>query len=162
MVKEVEAEAKLRVGIETLWKALVKDLRFIVPKLMPNSVEKVELIHGDGGLGSVLLFHLVHDEEMMKRQKEKIVKLDETKHEFGIEVMEGNILKRGFSSFNTTFKLSSISEKETLVDFKVVYETELGDDEVEQSHLEKMATSTSLSFFQLLENFLLDSSSYDH
>uniref|UniRef100_A0A9I9EDC5 Uncharacterized protein n=1 Tax=Cucumis melo TaxID=3656 RepID=A0A9I9EDC5_CUCME len=58
MVKEAKAQAKVRVGIETLWKALVKDLRFIIPKLMPNTVEKIELIHGNGGLGSVFLFHL--------------------------------------------------------------------------------------------------------
>ncbi|CAK9321924.1 unnamed protein product [Citrullus colocynthis] len=159
MAKEVKAQAKVGVGIETLWKALVKDLRFIVPKIMPNTVEKVELIHGNGGLGSVLLFHLVHDEEKMKSQKERIVALDETKHEFGIEVMEGNILNKGFCSFKTTFKLSSMNERETLVDFKVVYDTELRDDEDEQqTHMEEMATRTTLSFLQLLEKFLLDSS----
>ncbi|XP_038904253.1 phytohormone-binding protein CSBP-like [Benincasa hispida] len=158
MVKEVKAQAKVGVGIETLWNALVKDLRFIIPKLMPNTVEKVDLIHGNGGLGSVLLFHLVHDEMMMRSQKERIVEVDETKHEFGIEVIEGNIWKRGFCSFKTIFKLSSMSEKETLVDFKVVYETELRCDGDEQTHMEEIATSTTLSFFQLLEKFLLDSS----
>lgn len=58
MVKESRAEAKLGVGVETLWRALVKDLRFIIPKLIPNTVDKIELLHGNGGLGSVFLFHL--------------------------------------------------------------------------------------------------------
>ncbi|KAG7015464.1 Phytohormone-binding protein [Cucurbita argyrosperma subsp. argyrosperma] len=89
--------------------------------------------------------------------KERIVELDETKHEFGLEVVEGIMLKRGFSSFKTTFNLSSMGEKETLVDIKVVYETERdGEDEVE---MKEAATKPALSFLQLLEKFLLHSSS---
>ncbi|KAA0046859.1 phytohormone-binding protein-like [Cucumis melo var. makuwa] len=156
MVKEAKAQAKVRVGIETLWKALVKDLRFIIPKLMPNTVEKIELIHGNGGLGSVFLFHLGRV-KIVKIQKERIVELDETKHEFGLEVMEGILLKRGFSSFKTTFKLSSMKEKETLVDVKVVYGTERDDED--EVHMEEVATKPALSFLQLLEKFLIDSSS---
>lgn len=60
MVKQAKAETKVGVGIETLWKALVEDLRFIIPNLMPNTVEKIELLHGNGGLGSIFLFHLAH------------------------------------------------------------------------------------------------------
>ncbi|KAG7015486.1 Phytohormone-binding protein, partial [Cucurbita argyrosperma subsp. argyrosperma] len=132
MVKEATAQAKLGVGVETLWKALVEDLRFIIPKLMPNTVENIELLHGNGGIGSVLLFHLG-------------------------PVVEGIMLKRGFSSFKTTFNLSSMGEKETLVDIKVVYETERdGEDEVE---MKEAATKPALSFLQLLEKFLLHSSS---
>ncbi|KAL0549881.1 hypothetical protein IC582_014373 [Cucumis melo] len=157
MVKEAKAQAKVRVGIETLWKALVKDLRFIIPKLMPNTVEKIELIHGNGGLGSVFLFHLGRGVKIVKIQKERIVELDETKHEFGLEVMEGILLKRGFSSFKTTFKLSSMKEKETLVDVKVVYGTERDDED--EVHMEEVATKPALSFLQLLEKFLIDSSS---
>ncbi|KAG6577387.1 Phytohormone-binding protein, partial [Cucurbita argyrosperma subsp. sororia] len=157
MVKEATAQAKLGVGVETLWKALIEDLRFIIPKLMPNTVENIELLHGNGGIGSVLLFHLGPDVKIMKTQKERIVELDETKHEFGLEVVEGIMLKRGFSSFKTTFNLSSMGEKETLVDIKVVYETERdGEDEVE---MKEAATKPALSFLQLLEKFLLDSSS---
>lgn len=65
VTKEAKAEAKLGVEIETLWKALAKDLRFIIPQLMPDTVEKIELLHGDGGVGSILLFHLVHSEFML-------------------------------------------------------------------------------------------------
>ena len=93
----------------------------------------------------------------MKIQKERIVELDETKHEFGLEVMEGILLKRGFSSFKTTFKLFSMKEKETLVEVKVVYGTERDDED--EVHMEEVATKPALSFLQLLEKFLIDSSS---
>ncbi|XP_022929441.1 phytohormone-binding protein-like [Cucurbita moschata] len=157
VMKEAKAESKLGVEIETLWKALAKDLRFIIPQLMPGTVEKIELLHGDGGVGSILLFHLVHKEEAMRSQKERIVEVDETKHELVIEVLEGNVLKRGFSSFETTFKLSSLSEKESLVDIKVAYETEK-DGEDEQARMDAIATAPPLYFLQLLENFLLPTS----
>ncbi|XP_022142873.1 phytohormone-binding protein-like [Momordica charantia] len=160
MVKESRAEAKLGVGVETLWRALVKDLRFIIPKLIPNTVDKIELLHGNGGLGSVFLFHLAPGVKIMKTQKERIVELDETNHEFGLQLIEGILLKTGFSSFKTTFKLSSITQNETLVDIKVVYATQKDeDDEHDEAHMKEVATKPPLSFLHLLENFLLHSSS---
>ncbi|XP_031254394.1 major allergen Pyr c 1-like isoform X2 [Pistacia vera] len=56
MMKEVKSQVKAGVEIGTFWKALTKDMRFIIPKIVPNLVKEVELVEGDGGLGSVLLF----------------------------------------------------------------------------------------------------------
>lgn len=57
MVKEIKTEIKVGVGIEALWKALSKDLRFLAPKIAPNLIKNVELIEGDGtSTGTVLLF----------------------------------------------------------------------------------------------------------
>lgn len=56
--KEKKAQVKVRVGIESLWRTMTKDFTLVMPKIAPNVVESVELIEGDGGLGSVFLFHL--------------------------------------------------------------------------------------------------------
>lgn len=53
MAKEVKIEAKVCVGIEALWEALAKDLRILIPKIIPNLVKSVEVIEGDGGIGIV-------------------------------------------------------------------------------------------------------------
>lgn len=59
LMEEVRTQAKAAVGLDTLWKALTKDLRFVVPKAIPNFVKEVQLIEGDDGdLGTVLLFNL--------------------------------------------------------------------------------------------------------
>ena len=57
MIEEVKTQAKVGVGLNALWKALTKELRFLVPKVLPNIVKDVELIEGDGGLGTLLLFN---------------------------------------------------------------------------------------------------------
>lgn len=55
MVKEAKAQAKVCVGVEPLWKAVAKDLQFVMPKIQPV-VKEVDVV-GDGGLGTVFCFH---------------------------------------------------------------------------------------------------------
>ena len=57
MIEELKTQAKVGVGLNALWKALTKELRFVVPKVLPNIVKDVELIEGDGGLGTLLIFN---------------------------------------------------------------------------------------------------------
>jgi hypothetical protein len=60
MTQQVQtSQAKVGVGLEVLWRALTKELRFVAQKAIPNLVKDVELIEGDGGLGSVLLFRIL-------------------------------------------------------------------------------------------------------
>lgn len=56
-MKEVKTHATVGVGIDALWKALAKDLTFVIPKIIPNLVKSVQLIEGDGGIGTVFLFN---------------------------------------------------------------------------------------------------------
>jgi hypothetical protein len=56
MIGEVETQAKVGIALEALWSALTKELRFVAQKAIPNLIKEVELIEGDGGLGSLLLF----------------------------------------------------------------------------------------------------------
>ena len=57
MAKEAKTQVKVQVGIEAIWKALAKDLRFVLPRIMPSVVKDVQVIEGDGGLGTVFLFN---------------------------------------------------------------------------------------------------------
>lgn len=68
-MKELQTQAKVSIGLNALWNALTKDLRFVVPKAMPNLVEHVDLIEGDGGLGTVLLFQFKSGESIYSDNK---------------------------------------------------------------------------------------------
>lgn len=86
-------------------------------------------------------------------QKEKIVELDESVYRFGMQVIEGPALSRGsFSSLTSNFQLTSVGEKESLVDVKVVYETPRED----QAIIENMAIQPALNFIQTLEKLILE------
>lgn len=57
-VKEKKDKKTVGVGVEALWRAMAKDTVTVIPKIMPSIVRSIEVIEGDGGLGSVLLFNL--------------------------------------------------------------------------------------------------------
>ena len=57
MIKEVKTQVNVGVGVDVLWKALAKDLKDILPKMMPNLVKDAEMLEGDGGLGTIYLFN---------------------------------------------------------------------------------------------------------
>lgn len=69
MLKEVKARAIVGVGIERLWFALAKDVTSVVPKVVPNLVNHVEVIEGDGGLGTVFLFSFGSGESQLFSNK---------------------------------------------------------------------------------------------
>lgn len=56
-MKEAKTQVTADVRIDSLWKCLSKDLYSIVPQVLPNLVQNGEIIEGDGGLGSVILFN---------------------------------------------------------------------------------------------------------
>lgn len=88
----------------------------------------------------------------MRYQKEKIVELDESVHQIGLQVIKGCNLNLGFSSYQTTYQLTSIDHHKTQVNVEVSYESE--QEEINYTHASKTATS-SLAFITGLENYLL-------
>ncbi|BFG29303.1 hypothetical protein CerSpe_155770 [Prunus speciosa] len=126
MIKEIKTEAVVKVGIEALWKALVKDVRFVAPKLIPL-VKNIQVLEGDGG--PVLLSNFGSGEQFalttslnflphipkISSSKEKIVELDESVHKIELQVIEGGHLNLGFSSYKTTLQLTAIREQRSLV-----------------------------------------------
>ncbi|KAK9938195.1 hypothetical protein M0R45_014948 [Rubus argutus] len=153
MVKQIKTETKVAVGIEPLWKALSKDLRFVAPKIAPNLVKNVELIEGDGtSISTVLLFSFGSDASKIIYQKEKIVELDESVHTIGLQVIEGGHLNHGFSLYKTSFQLTAIDQDhETLVSFTVTYEYE-----DEDTTMPSKSTQAALAFIKNLESYLLN------
>ncbi|KAJ4845239.1 hypothetical protein Tsubulata_003851 [Turnera subulata] len=157
MKKEVKAaNVTVGVGLDILWHALSKDLKVMLPKLMPNLVKDAKVIEGDGGLGSIFLFTFGSEVEAITYQKEKVTDLDESLHRIGLQVIEGGFLEvRKFSHYKTIFQLTAaIGEQETAVDVTVEYESQAEDDAIPTKTL-----SASLHFIKCLENHLLNGTS---
>ncbi|RZC50795.1 hypothetical protein C5167_019213 [Papaver somniferum] len=119
------AQTCVEVDIGILWEALAKDLWLILPKVIPNLVKEVQLLEGNGGLGTLMLIHFGSEVTNAAFQKEKIVELDENEYRFGLEVIQGGHLNHGFTYYATTFKLSKEIgvKKQTLVDITITYDT---------------------------------------
>ncbi|KAI3686267.1 hypothetical protein L1987_79941 [Smallanthus sonchifolius] len=125
-MKEDLAQLTVSVPIKDLWKAMSTDIRHVGPKVLPDIVAEVELLEGDGRYGSMLLFKFCPDVPKVRYQLEKIVEYDESVYQIALEILEGGHLDHGFTSYTTAFKLTQVSEVETLIDIKVLYETKPG------------------------------------
>ncbi|KAF9612108.1 hypothetical protein IFM89_038176 [Coptis chinensis] len=150
MSKEEKAELMVRVGIQVLWKAFVQDMTTILPKVVPNMVKDIQLLEGDGGLGTIMLFNFGSDVKNVTYQKEKIVEFDEAHHKIAIQVLGGGHLDLGFSSYKTAFHFTEIGDTETQVDISVLYDTKL-----EKATMALETTRSALAVIECFEKYLL-------
>ncbi|XP_068667841.1 phytohormone-binding protein CSBP-like [Aristolochia californica] len=158
MGKEVKGQAKVGVAVEKLWKALAVEPSSVLPRAVPNLIKSVEVLEGDGGLDTIMIFHFGPDlPPSMAYQKEKIVEYNEAERQIGLEVIEGGRLVHGFNSYTTFFKLAGIGDGETLVDITVQYEKE-GGEEVEEAALPSKTIESTLLFLKYLEEYILKKS----
>ncbi|KAM1041550.1 hypothetical protein ACFX2I_030691 [Malus domestica] len=154
VVKTKQDQITVGVAVEALWKAMALDAVIVIPKIMSSIVRSIDVIEGDGGLGSVLLFNLAtYSVESNRVQTEKIVELDESQYRYALQVVKGPALTlRNFSALTSFFQLRKMGEQETLVDMKVEYETEK-----EEANSGEIAMQPVTSYIQLLEKYLLES-----
>ncbi|KAI3686266.1 hypothetical protein L1987_79940 [Smallanthus sonchifolius] len=150
-MKEEIAQVTIYLPIKDLWKAMASDLRHVVPKVLPDIVTEVELLEGDGGYGSMLLFKFCPDIPKVRYQLEKIVEYDESVYQIALEILEGGHLDHGFSSYTTVFKLTQVSELETLINIKVLYETK-----PEHNHIPGDTIKATFRYINSLEKYLLN------
>ncbi|XP_054817185.1 phytohormone-binding protein CSBP-like [Prosopis cineraria] len=149
MVKEFNTQTVVSVGLEIFWQALAKDFIVIVPKVLPQHVKDVQVLEGDGGLGTVLNFNFCSDASTGSYQKERISELDWSSYEIGLEVIEGGHLNRGFSFYKTSFLLAAKGPDQTEVNVKISYEAENED---------VKSAEPTLFYIRSLENYLLHDS----
>nr|XP_043608458.1 phytohormone-binding protein CSBP-like [Erigeron canadensis] len=152
-MKEDVDQMKVSVPIKDLWRAMATDNRYVVPKVLPDIVSEVELLEGDGGLGSMLVFKFWPHVPKVSYQREKIVEYNESQYEIALEILEGGHLDHGFTAYTTAFKLTELGEAETLIDMKVLYETK-----PEYNHIPGETLKATFRYLKSVENYLLKGS----
>ncbi|KAK1407078.1 hypothetical protein QVD17_38689 [Tagetes erecta] len=149
-MKEDTARVTVSIPIKDLWKAMASDMRHVVPKVLPDIVSEVELLEGDGGFGSMLLFKFCPDVAKVRHQIERIVEYDESVYQMALEILEGGHLDHGFISYTIAFKLTQVTHAETLINIKVLYETK-----PEHKLIPGETMKSTFHFINCLEKYLL-------
>ncbi|CAL5196796.1 unnamed protein product [Lathyrus oleraceus] len=153
MIKEFNTQTTLNVGLETLWTAQSRDFIFIVPKVLPNIVKDVQVVQGDGGVGTILIFNFLPGISPVNYQREEITQFDELSHEIGLQVIEGGYLNQGLSYYKTTFQFTAITEDKTLVNVKISYDHE---SDIEEKVKPTKTSESTLFYLGCLEKYLLN------
>uniref|UniRef100_A0ACD5YTQ3 Uncharacterized protein n=1 Tax=Avena sativa TaxID=4498 RepID=A0ACD5YTQ3_AVESA len=104
----------------------------LVTQLLPDILSKVEVVDGDGGVGTVLLFTFPPGIVGLSCQKEKFIKVDHENFVKEAVVVEGGFLDLGFLSYLLRFEIIDAGEGSII---RSTVEYEVGDDGADTASL---------------------------
>ncbi|KAK9272570.1 hypothetical protein L1049_002944 [Liquidambar formosana] len=88
----------------------------------PEVINKVDLLEGDGGVGTVLRVNFPPDTPGFTSHKEKFVKVDNEKRVKDAEVIEGGFLDLGFSLYRVRFEIIEKGEESCILKSTIEYD----------------------------------------
>ncbi|OEL17879.1 hypothetical protein BAE44_0021102 [Dichanthelium oligosanthes] len=92
----------------------------LVPELLPQVLSKVELVEGDGGVGTVLLVTF----PPAGKYKEKFTMVDNEKYIKEAAVIEGGFLDLGFKKYVVRFEIVGQEDGTTIIRSTIEYKVD--------------------------------------
>ncbi|KAF5193065.1 S-norcoclaurine synthase [Thalictrum thalictroides] len=127
MVEHIEHELEVNVPAAQVWKIYGSlELADLICKLLPDFFENVEVIEGDGGVGTVLKLVYAKGIPMVTYQKEKFTVVDHEKRLIVAEVFEGGLLDHGFSLYRFIFQIIEKDANSSIIKSSIEYEVKPG------------------------------------
>ncbi|KAE8789927.1 S-norcoclaurine synthase [Hordeum vulgare] len=113
----------------------------LLPELLPQVLSKIELVSGDGDVGTILQLTFAPGIPGLETYKEKFIKVDNENYIKEAQTIEGDILKLGFLYYMVRFEIIAKGPSSSLVRSTIVYEI----DEATHPHLEAMVSTGPLA-----------------
>ncbi|KAF5200965.1 S-norcoclaurine synthase [Thalictrum thalictroides] len=126
MVGQVENELEVNVPSAVLWD-IYKGLELgrIGSRLLPGIFERVEVVEGDGSVGTILKI-VFPKGSLVPYHKEKFTVIDNEKRLKVAEVIEGGFLNLGFSFYHVYLQIIEKDEKSSIIKSTIKFEVEPG------------------------------------
>ncbi|KAM6582961.1 hypothetical protein CsatB_009963 [Cannabis sativa] len=128
---QVFHELEVKAAANKVWEIYgnAQELGKLVVNNLKGSIQKIEVVEGDGGVGTLIEFHFAPDGEFrFKSHKEKYTKVDNEKRVKEVEVIEGGYLELGFTLYRVRFEIIEKDEGCSII--KSTIEYDLKDDSV--------------------------------
>ncbi|XP_058104024.1 norbelladine synthase-like [Magnolia sinica] len=123
MQGKLSHEWEVRVPASIVWETYgTLELGKVVAQLLPNLIEKVELVEGDGGVGTVLALTLPEGTPGFNFYKEKFTKIDHENRVKETEVVEGGYLLFGFTLYRVRLEIIEKDNGTSIIRSSVEYE----------------------------------------
>ncbi|KAJ0970843.1 hypothetical protein J5N97_018802 [Dioscorea zingiberensis] len=121
----VSHELEIGLPADEIW-AVYRALRLgeLAVELLPNVLEKIDIIEGDGEVGTVLRLHFPAGTPMAENYKEKFTKIDDEKRIKEVHTVEGGFLQCGFHSYMVRFEIIEKSEATSVIQTTIEYEVD--------------------------------------
>ncbi|XP_054811110.1 norbelladine synthase-like [Prosopis cineraria] len=158
MSGKFEHELELDVPASTAWD-LFGTIRIgeFVQKEMPSLFQKVELVEGDGGVGTILKLTFAPGTPGPAFYKEKFTKIDNENRIKETEVVEGGYLELGFTLFRVRFEVTEKGEDSSIVKSTVEYELKedaLANAPIASNAIQSLASIAQMAKLHLNKNKL--------
>ncbi|KAF8380725.1 hypothetical protein HHK36_028215 [Tetracentron sinense] len=96
----------------------------LVDEMLPNVLDKVEVLEGDGGVGTVLKLTYPPGNPGFSSYTEKFMKIDNEKRFKEAEVIEGGYLDLGFQLYRVRFDVIEKDADTSIIKSTIEYEIE--------------------------------------
>ncbi|XP_047069107.1 norbelladine synthase-like [Lolium rigidum] len=127
----------------------------LVPQLLPDMLSKVELVDGDGGVGTVLLLTFPPGTPGLEFYKEKFVKVDNQNYVKEAIVVEGGFLNYGFTEYLVRFEITGKTEETSVIRSTIEYEV----DEDHISNTSLVSTSAVAAIAEAITRYIKEQKS---
>ncbi|KAK4374479.1 hypothetical protein RND71_005156 [Anisodus tanguticus] len=87
-----------------LFKALVLDADTLIPKILPQAIKNVEILHGDGGAGTIKLITFGEGSQF-KNMKQRVDGVDKENYTYSYTIIEGDALMDVLESISYNIKI---------------------------------------------------------
>ncbi|XP_058735202.1 norbelladine synthase-like [Vicia villosa] len=123
MSGQLEHELELHVPASEAWELFgTLGIGKLVVEEMPELFQKVELLEGDGGVGTVLKLTFTPGIPGPASYSEKFTKIDNEKRIKEVEVVEGGYLEFGFTLYRVRFEVIEKGEDSSIIKSTIEYE----------------------------------------
>ncbi|KAK4256107.1 hypothetical protein QN277_009019 [Acacia crassicarpa] len=153
MSGKLEHELELDVPASDAWD-LFGRLRIgqLVEKEMPSLFQKVELVEGDGGVGTIQKLTFSPGTPGLSSLKEKFSKVDDENRIKETEIVEGGYLELGFALWRVRLEVIEKGEGSSIL--KSTLEYELKEDALANAPLASNAFQSLANIFEMAKTHL--------
>ncbi|KAF6157666.1 hypothetical protein GIB67_037239 [Kingdonia uniflora] len=102
----VSTDMSVQASAKDIWAVFSSnDLPKMLPDLLPGAFEKIDIIQGDGGVGTKLHVVLAQGIPEPRSWNEKFMMIDDVRRMKRIQVTKGGLLDFGFRSYENVFQI---------------------------------------------------------
>ncbi|XP_030488162.1 norbelladine synthase [Cannabis sativa] len=120
---QLSHELEIKAPASQVWE-LYGTLRLVklIEEQLKSVIEKIQVVEGDGGVGTILHLDFVPGAAKFKSFKEKFTKIDNEQRVKEVEVVEGGFLELGFTLYRVRLEIIEKDEGCSLIKSTIEYE----------------------------------------
>ncbi|KAL0414202.1 UNVERIFIED_CONTAM: Major allergen Pru ar 1 [Sesamum radiatum] len=134
-----------------VFKALVLDADTLIPKIVPQAIKSVEILEGDGGVGTVKLIHFGEGSQY-KSVKHRVDAIDKENLTHSYTIIEGDALAGVLESITYHVKIVPTEDGGCICKNRSIYHTN-GDVEIKEENI-KEGKEKAVQMFKAIEAYL--------